>query len=87
MIGFLSGSESRVFHGGLKLFLGILARDKLSFGAAPEFCVFLMLGWLDRFRDGVLTALNDFWNEVHVRYQHFATQDPNYKYPREDEND
>ena len=26
--------------------------------------------------------LNDFWNEVHVRYQHFATQDPNYKYPR-----
>ena len=31
--------------------------------------------------------LNDFWNEVHVRYQHFATQDPNYKYPREDEND
>jgi len=28
--------------------------------------------------------LNDFWNEVHVRYQHFATQDPNYKYPRED---
>ena len=31
--------------------------------------------------------LNDFWNEVHVRYQHFATQDPNYIYPREDEND
>lgn len=29
--------------------------------------------------------LNDFWNEVQVRYQHFATQDPNYKYPREDE--
>ena len=29
--------------------------------------------------------LNDFWSEVHVRYQHFATQDPNYKYPREDE--
>jgi len=29
--------------------------------------------------------LNDFWNEVHVRYQHFATQDPNYKYPREDD--
>lgn len=26
--------------------------------------------------------LNDFWNEVHVRYQHFATQDKNYKYPR-----
>ena len=26
--------------------------------------------------------LNDIWNEVHVRYQHFATQDPNYKYPR-----
>ena len=26
--------------------------------------------------------LNDFWNEVHVRYQHFATQDPNYNYPR-----
>ena len=24
--------------------------------------------------------LNDFWNEVHVRYQHFATQDPKYKY-------
>ena len=28
--------------------------------------------------------LNDFWNEVHVRYQHFATQDPNYKYPRKE---
>lgn len=27
--------------------------------------------------------LNDFWNEVHVRYQHFATQDKNYKYPRD----
>ena len=27
--------------------------------------------------------LNDFWNEVHVRYQQFATQDKNYKYPRE----
>jgi len=27
--------------------------------------------------------LNDFWDEVHVRYQHFATQDKNYKYPRE----
>ena len=26
--------------------------------------------------------LNDFWTEVHVRYQHFATQDKNYKYPR-----
>ena len=27
--------------------------------------------------------LNDFWSEVHVRYQQFATQDKNYKYPRE----
>ncbi len=27
--------------------------------------------------------LNDFWSEVHVIYQHFATQDPNYKYPRD----
>ena len=27
--------------------------------------------------------LNDFWNEVHVRYQQFATQDPDYKYPRD----
>lgn len=27
--------------------------------------------------------LNDFWNEVHVRYQQFATQDPNYRYPRD----
>jgi len=27
--------------------------------------------------------LNDFWDEVHVRYQHFATQNKNYKYPRE----
>jgi hypothetical protein len=27
--------------------------------------------------------MNDFWNEVHVRYQQFATQDPNYKYPRD----
>lgn len=27
--------------------------------------------------------LNDFWNEVHVRYQHFATQDSKYKYPRD----
>ena len=26
--------------------------------------------------------LNDFWTEVHVRYQHFARQDKNYKYPR-----
>lgn len=26
--------------------------------------------------------MNDFWNEVHVRYQQFATQDPNYEYPR-----
>lgn len=27
--------------------------------------------------------LNDFWNEVKITYQQFATQDPNYKYPRE----
>lgn len=27
--------------------------------------------------------LNDFWNEVHVRYQQFATQDQNYRYPRD----
>lgn len=27
--------------------------------------------------------LNDFWNEVHVRYQQFATQDPDYRYPRD----
>ena len=27
--------------------------------------------------------LNDFWNEVHVRYQQFATLDPNYRYPRD----
>ena len=27
--------------------------------------------------------LNDFWNEVHVRYQQFATQDKNYKYSRD----
>jgi len=27
--------------------------------------------------------LNDFWSEVHVRYQQFATQDPNYRYPRD----
>ena len=27
--------------------------------------------------------LNDFWNEVHVRYQQFATQDENYKYKNE----
>ena len=30
--------------------------------------------------------LNDFWNEVHVRYQHFATQDKKYKYPRDEDN-
>ena len=28
--------------------------------------------------------LNDFWNEVHVRYQQFATQDKNYKYNKDD---
>jgi len=27
--------------------------------------------------------LNDFWNEVHVRYQQFATLDPNYKWTRD----
>lgn len=27
--------------------------------------------------------LNDFWNEVHVWYQQFATQDSNYRYPRD----
>ena len=27
--------------------------------------------------------LNDFWCEVHVRFQHFATQDPNYQYLRD----
>ena len=27
--------------------------------------------------------LNDFWNEVHVRYQNFATQDKNYRYLRD----
>lgn len=27
--------------------------------------------------------LNDLWNEVHARYQHFATQDKNYKYLRD----
>ena len=27
--------------------------------------------------------LNDYWNEVHVRYQQFATLDKNFKYPRE----
>ena len=27
--------------------------------------------------------LNDFWNEVHVRYQNFATQDKNYRYSRD----
>ena len=30
-----------------------------------------------------ILQLNDFWNEVHVRYQQFATQDKNYKYPRD----
>lgn len=29
-----------------------------------------------------LLHLNDFWNEVHVRYQNFATQDKNYRYSR-----
>lgn len=27
--------------------------------------------------------LNDFWNEVNLRYQQFATLDPNYKYTRD----
>lgn len=27
--------------------------------------------------------LNDFWSEVHVRFQHFTTQDPNYQYLRD----
>lgn len=27
--------------------------------------------------------LNDFWSEVHVRYQNFATQDSDYSYPRD----
>ena len=27
--------------------------------------------------------LNDFWNEVHVRYKQFATQDKNYKYSKD----
>ena len=27
--------------------------------------------------------LNDFWSEVHVRYQNFATQDKNYRYSRD----
>ena len=27
--------------------------------------------------------LNDFWNEVHVKYQNFATQDKNYRYSRD----
>ena len=27
--------------------------------------------------------LNDFWVEVHVRYQQFATQAPDYIYPRD----
>ena len=26
---------------------------------------------------------NDFWSEVHIRYQNFATQDKNYRYPRD----
>ena len=26
---------------------------------------------------------NDFWSEVHIRYQDFATQDKNYRYPRD----
>lgn len=30
-----------------------------------------------------LLHLNDFWNEVHVRYQNFATQDKNYRYSRD----
>ena len=30
-----------------------------------------------------ILQLNDFWNEVHVRYQQFATQDPDYRYPRD----
>lgn len=29
-----------------------------------------------------LLHMNDFWNEVHVKYQNFATQDKNYRYPR-----
>jgi len=29
-----------------------------------------------------LLHLNDFWNEVHVRYQNFVTQDKNYRYSR-----
>lgn len=31
----------------------------------------------------VVLQLNDFWNEVRITYQQFATQDPNYKYPRD----
>ena len=27
--------------------------------------------------------LNDFWNEVHVKYQNFATQDKNYRYSKD----
>lgn len=27
--------------------------------------------------------LNDFWNEVHVKYQNFATQNKNYRYSRD----
>lgn len=30
-----------------------------------------------------LLHLNDFWNEVHVRYQNFATQDKNYRYSKD----
>ena len=30
-----------------------------------------------------LLHLNGFWNEVHVRYQNFATQDKNYRYSRD----
>ena len=29
-----------------------------------------------------LLHMNDFWNKVHVKYQNFATQDKNYRYPR-----
>jgi hypothetical protein len=30
-----------------------------------------------------LLHLNDFWNQVHVKYQNFATQDKNYRYSRD----
>lgn len=30
-----------------------------------------------------LLHLNDFWNEVHVKYQNFASQDKNYRYSRD----